>query len=351
MLKLNNIVSQKIVAHKVGNKNRTEKNFISKELLSADEHLEETLKKFFLKPFKQIAETYRFTHSVEMSYHLLNGIAKKVFEDNGQFYDASIDVLNHLYEQSNHPQIKSGDLFVVLFDDILIEDELVQAIGIFKSEKKDAFLTLTEASERVLVNASEGISLKKLDKGCLILNIWEDEGYRVFTVDNNNYDASYWKDQFLGIEYVQDGNFDTRSYIDMCKSFADEVIKEKSGKKDQIEFLSDSIQYFTLNEEINDKNFQDTLFETDETMKTDFKEYKKKYEEDFELNIPESIPISKPVLRQQKRAIKQFIKLDTGIQVKLDLKDPDASRRFVEKGFDPDKGMHFYKVFYNEEIE
>lgn len=350
MLKLNNIRTAKIVAHRVGNKNRSEKNFISKELLSLGDNLDETLKKYFLKPFKQIAETYHFTHSVEMSYHLLNGIVKRIFENNEEFYDASVDILNHLYEQSNHPQIKSGDLFVVLFDDILIEDELVQAVGIFKSEKKDPFLTLTESSEKVLVNSEEGISLKKLDKGCLILNIWEDQGYRVFSVDNNNYDASYWKDQFLGVDYVQDGNFDTRSYIDMCKSFAEEVIREKSGKKDQIEFLSDSVQYFTMNEEIIDQNFQDTLFE-DEKMKTDFKEYKKQYEEEYEIQIPDEIPISKPVLRQQKRAIKNFIKLDTGIQVKLDFKDPESTRQFVEKGFDPDKGMHFYKVYYNEELD
>ncbi len=351
MLKLNNIQTSKIIAHRVGNKNRSEKNFTSTDLLVLDEHLEEVLNKYFLKPFKQIADTYHFSHSVDMSYHLLNGLVKKVFEDNEQFYSASIDILNHLYEQSNHPQIKSGDLFVVLFDDILIEDELVQAIGIFKSERKDAFLTLTESSERVIVNANEGISLRKLDKGALVVNVWDDDGYRVFSVDNNNYDASYWKAEFLGVDYVQDKNFDTRSYIDMCKSFADEVIKEKSGKKDQIEFLSDSIQYFTLNEEIVDDNFQDTLFESDEVMKKDFKEYKKKYEDEYEINIPDNIPISKPVLREQKRAIKNFIKLDTGIQVKLDFKDPDSTRQFVEKGFDPDKGMHYYKVYYNEELE
>ncbi|MGK0389981.1 MAG: hypothetical protein ACI94Y_002731 [Maribacter sp.] len=350
MLKLNNIRTAKIVAHRVGNKNKTEKNFISKEELSIGDNLDETLKKYFLKPFKQIAETYHFTHSVDMSYHLLNGIVKRIFEGNEEFYTASLDILNHLYEQSNHPQIKSGDLFVVLFDDILIEDELVQAVGIFKSEKKDAFLTLTESSEKVLVNSEEGISLKKLDKGCLILNIWEDQGYRVFSVDNNDYDASYWKEQFLGVDYVKDGNYDTRSYIDMCKSFADEVIREKTGKKDQIEFLSDSIQYFTMNEEIVDQNFQDTVFE-DEKMKTDFNEYKKQYEEEYKIEIPDEIPISKPVLRQQKRAIKNFIKLDTGIQVKLDFKDPESTRQFVEKGFDADKGMHFYKVYYNEELD
>lgn len=351
MLKLNNIRTAQIVAHRVGNQNRNERNFVSEGVLSMNDQLDDTLKKYFLKPFKQIAETYHFVHNVEMSYHLLNGIAKKVFENNEEFYQGSVDILNHLYEQSNHPQIKSGDLFVVLFDDILIEDELVQALGIFKSEKKDPYLNLTEDAQRVLVQSEEGISLKKLDKGCLILNIWEDEGYRVFSVDNNNYDATYWKASFLGIDYVQDKNFDTRSYIDMCKSFADEVIKEKSGKKDQIEFLSDSIQYFDLNEEIVDKNFQETMFELDEELKNNFQNYKKKYEEDYEISIPDEIPISKPVLRQQKRAIKKFIKLDTGIQVKLDFKDPDSSRQFVEKGFDPDKGMHFYKVYYNEEVD
>lgn len=350
-MNLKDIKILEVAAHRVGNKNRNERNFISQSPLDLEENLYDVLSKYFLKPFKQIAETYHFVHGVEMSYHLLNGVSKRIFEDNKEFHTASIDILNHLYEQSNHPQIKSGDVFMVLFDDILIDDELVQGIGIFKSERKDAYLTLTEQAEQAIVNTNEGISLRKMDKGCLIVNTFQDEGYRVFCVDNNDYDASYWKAQFLGVDYVQDENFDTRSYINMCRSFSEEVIKEKSGKKDQIEFLSESVQYFELNDAIVDENFQETLFGENEVLKTDFQEYKKKYEEEFEVEIPEEIPISQPVLRQQKRSIKNAIKLDTGIQVKLDFKDPEGSRQYVEKGFDSDKGMHFYKIFYNEEME
>ncbi len=350
MLKPKDIAIAKIVAHRVGNKNQGGRNFTSDTLLLLDEALEETLKNYFLKPFKQTAETYRFVHSVDMSYHSLNGIAKGIFEDDNTFLSGSVDVLNHLYEQSTHPQIKSGDLFVVLFDEIILEEEMVQALGIFKSERKDEFLTVSETENRVIVNSGEGISLKKLDKGCVILNYEAEDGYRIFSLDNNNYDTSYWKDQFLGIDFVQDQNYDTRSYIDMCKSFAEDVIREKSGRKDQIEFLSESVQYFDMNEKIVDSNFQEVLFETDDNLKQEFKDYKTKYEEDYGIEIPNEIPISKPVLRQQKRAIKNFIKLDTGIQVKLDFKDPESSRQYVEKGFDPDKGMHFYKVYYNEEV-
>ncbi len=350
MLKFTNIQVKEIVAHQVGNKNRNEKCFTSGGSLLLDENLEATLTKYFLKPFRQISETYRFVHSTDMSYHLMNGISQKIFLNNDDFYSNTIEILNHLYNQSNHPQIKNGDLFLVLFDDILIEDELVQAVGIFKSERKDAFIKLSTQQNQIVINQEEGISLKKIDKGCLILNLFGDEGYRVFSFDNNDYDANYWKNSFLGIDYVQDKNYDTRSYIDMCRGFADEVIKEKSGKKDQLEFLSDSINYFDFNEKINVEEFKETLFETDDQLKEDFSNYKKQYEEDFNVAIPMEIPISRVVVQKQKKAIKNFIKLDTGIQVKLDFKDPESTKKFVEKGFDPDKGMHFYKVFYNEEL-
>ncbi len=350
MLNFNNIQLRQTVVHQVGNKNKGQKCFTSRHPVDLGERLEETLKKYLLKPFRQVAETFHFSHSTDMSYHLMNGIAGKIFNANEEFHVQSIEILNHLYNQSNHPQIKSGDLFLVLFDDVLLEDELVQAIGIFKSERKDAFLQVSAGNERIIINQEEGISLRKIDKGCLIMNIFDDEGYRIFSFDNNNYDADYWKNQFLGIDYVQDKNYDTRSYIDMCKSFAEEVIREKSGKKEQLEFLSESINYFDFNEKINNGDFKETLFQEDENLKREFTDYKTKYEEDFNVVIPEEIPISRVVVQKQKRAIKNLIKLDTGIQVKLDFKDLESTRKFVEKGFDPDKGMHFYKVFYNEEL-
>ena len=47
--------------------------------------------------------------------------------------------------------------------------------------------------------------------------------------------------------------------------------------------------------------------------------------------------------------IKTEIKLDTNIQIKLDVDAPDASAEYLERGYDADKKMHYYKVFFNAE--
>ena len=61
--------------------------------------------------------------------------------------------------------------------------------------------------------------------------------------------------------------------------------------------------------------------------------------------------ISEPALKSAKRKIKNTIKLDTNIQIKLDFNNPETSAFFIEKGFDDVRGMYFYKVFFNEEKE
>ena len=51
-------------------------------------------------------------------------------------------------------------------------------------------------------------------------------------------------------------------------------------------------------------------------------------------------------LKKQKQKIKTEIKLDTNIQIKLDVDAPDASAEYLERGYDDVKKMHFYKVFF-----
>ena len=35
----------------------------------------------------------------------------------------------------------------------------------------------------------------------------------------------------------------------------------------------------------------------------------------------------------------------------MNFTNPDESKDIVERGFDEDKGMYFYKVYFNEEME
>ena len=55
-------------------------------------------------------------------------------------------------------------------------------------------------------------------------------------------------------------------------------------------------------------------------------------------------------LKKEKKKIKSQINLDTNIQIKLDISDGDSLKENIEKGFDEERKMHFYKVFFNEEM-
>ena len=85
----------------------------------------------------------------------------------------------------------------------------------------------------------------------------------------------------------------------------------------------------------------------DEKLATEFKSY----QTDFALDEVDDFDISKRAVKTAKRKIKSNIKLDTKIQIRLDFNNPESSQDFLEKGFDESKGMHFYKVYFNEEVD
>ncbi|MBT7242942.1 MAG: nucleoid-associated protein, partial [Flavobacteriaceae bacterium] len=41
--------------------------------------------------------------------------------------------------------------------------------------------------------------------------------------------------------------------------------------------------------------------------------------------------------------------LDTNIQIKLDFINSDSADKFVEKGWDEEKQMYYYLVYFNKE--
>lgn len=336
-----------LAIHRVGNKHKGESIFVSQEPVKLTDELSQLLTDYFLKPFAKTTEKFHFVHEVDLSYNPLNGISENIFSDKTSFFSNSVLILRHLFDQSNHPHIKTGDLFIAYFDEMHHLGEKVKAIGIFKSERKDSFLQVEEKNKKLTINTEKGISVKKLDKGCLVLET--EEGLKVLSVDNNNYDAEYWKKDFLKIDYVHDENYETDAFLDLCKSFAKDVIGEET-KKDEIDFVNHSMRFVEGNQEVSVDDFSDALF-SDEETKGDFKDYKKAFEEEFELEMADSFQVSELVLEKQKRTIKNAIQLDTNIQLRFNFDDPDSMSKFVERGYDEEKEMHYYKVYYNEEIK
>ncbi len=157
-------------AHQVGNKNNGEDIFASRAPIDiTDERLQELLLKYFLTPFNS-QEFYHFTFTnMDFKLNPLYIYCTQVFEGISDFHLNTINIAKHLYEVSNHPLIKSGDLFVAHFTDLFIDGETVDAIGIFKSENRQPFIKIDQRKSQFTLEYEDGINIEKLDKGCLIL--------------------------------------------------------------------------------------------------------------------------------------------------------------------------------------
>ena len=345
MFSFKNTFLDGLALHRVGNKNRAESNFESESLYQFGEALAESLQKFFLKPFKNTADRYRFFHTTDLHYNEVYSFAQAIFASPDRLLPESVNILYHLYKQSNHSNIKSGELFVAFFRDIQWDDELINGVGIFKSECKHKFLQISKEGNNLVLNRAEGILLEKIDKACLIFDTEKEGGYRVISVDNNRYDANYWIRHFLNLDHVRDENFHTKVYLQLCDDFAKDVIAPKADQQEQMKFLTDSMEYFNNNENFILNDFTREVAPL-ESFQNEFQSYQK----DYKLQDVSYFPISQSVLKSASKKFGHLIKLDTNIQIKLDLNEPDSSREHLEKGYDEEKGMYYYKVYFNQEL-
>jgi len=349
MIKRTRAGISKFIIHKAGNKFNSATNIFSEDVITFDEESYELMKPFLLKSFGNVAESFRFNHHANIELNEINNYTTEIFKDESTFIDISKHIVNHLYEQSNSAQIKTGDVIIALFEDIEYKDVVTQAIGIFKIENKINFFQTFMEKDSLDVFVQQGISTKKLDKGCLIINSSDAEGRVVLSVDNNNYDAQYWIKNFLNVKYADDNNQHTQNYIEMCKDFSEEIIKEDFGLQEKSKFLAKTVDFFKENEDVNIHDFKEEVFEENEDFKPLFDDYKKQFEEINDVLVRNQFAISDIVLKKQKQKIKTEIKLDTNIEIKLDIDAPDASSEYLEKGYDEEKKMKFYKVYFNEE--
>jgi len=349
MIKRTRATISKFIIHKVGNKFNSATNIFSENAITFDEESYELMKPFLLKPFGAVTESYRFNHHANIELNEINSYSAHVFKDESSFIEVSRHIVNHLYEQSNSAQIKTGDVIVALFEDVEYKEVITQALGIFKIENKLDFFQTHMENNSLDVYVQKGISTKKLDKGCLIINTTDSEGKVVLSVDTNNYDSLYWIQNFLNVKYADDNNQHTKNYLEMCKEFSEDIIKEEMGIQEKNTFLARVVDFFKTNELVNIDDFKENIFEENEEQKFKFDEYKKQFETLNDVLVRNQFTVSEAVFKKQKQKIKTEIKLDTNILIKLDIDAPEASSEYLEKGYDEDKKMMFYKVYFNEE--
>jgi hypothetical protein len=349
MFDFTNVSIDALTIHKVGNKLRQEGMQITKRSYPLTKEIETHLLNFFIKPFSA-TEVFQFAHASNLKLNELWSYSKTIFEDSGQLLKTSVDVAKHLYQCSEHPKIKSGEIYFALLKNVKYGTETINAFGVFKSETKDLFIKVSDLSpDSININIEKGANIKSLDKGCIVLNICEEDGFRVLIFDNNHDKTRFWQDRFLAVTPTRDEHFFTKACLSICQKFSDETFDKKDHRKDQILFLKKSVEYFSGAETFDLNEFSNTVF-NDKLLASRFKAYKSGYEEKEGLPALNSFTVSQPTIKKIKKGFKDLIRLDTKIEVKLKFKNSGASASNIERGFDSKRKMFFYKLFFNKEL-
>ncbi len=349
MINLYSAQIESLSIHRVGNKSKAEGVFMSSDPYPLTDELTPLIKEFFFKPFREKEENYyKFVHDTDLEFHTLCELANKIFDNPAATHMLSEEIVKHLYDQSEHPHIKSGEVYIAHIENVSVDNIKVDALGIFKSELKQDFLQFRESGENLEMLLEQGINLNKLDKGCLILNHKQEEGYKILSVDANRYDTKYWLENFLGVAMFEDDNFYTKKYLKFCQDFAKDVVLPAEDKKEEVLFMNRAVNHFAKNNDFNENTFVNEVLENPDLI-PEFRHYKQEQAPKYNIEDLTDFSISNKAVSTQRKKIKNLIQLDTNIQIKLDFVNGESAEKFVEKGWDEEKQMYYYLVYFNKE--
>src|SRR5699024_8547904 len=278
----------------------------------------------------------------------LYNLANATFNNPNRAHENSQKIARLLFDESQHPHIKSGEVYVVFFDNVLINNESTQALGIFKSELKHDFLQFQEKENNLDILLQQGVNLNKLDKGALIFNTEKEEGYKVLSVDSNRYDTKYWLEDFLGVDIFADENFNTKSYLKFCQNFAKDVVLPAEDKQQEVLFMNRAVNHFAKNDDFEESQFLNEVFDNPALI-PEFQNYKTEKAPKYKIEDLTQFPVSNTAVSSARKKIKNIINLDTNIQIKMDFVNPESAEKFIEKGWDPEREMYYYLVYFNKE--
>jgi hypothetical protein len=345
MIGYTDAVLHSAAVHRIGNPVREEPLLLSDRLLeTGDPALQALMLQYCLAPLNKLHELYYFQDPDD---HPLFGFASAVFSEPSQLLEISRRMAEYLYNRTDHAAVKEGELYIILFKRLLVNGEEQQALGIFKSESKEPFLTLRRDEQHyVLGYEPEGINLQRLDKGCLILNTAKTEGFRVLVLDHTNRSAAqFWTDRFLKVMVVNDHYQQTQAVMGAYRRFVTEEIADQyqMEKPDQIDLLNRSMHYFKEKDHFNLEEFSKEVIGNEQGAAL-FKEYKTRYEEEHALPPAETFDIHPEAVKKQTRVYKSVLKLDRNFHIYI-----HGNREYIEKGFDAGKNLHYYKVYFRDE--
>lgn len=347
MIDFTNATIERAIIHYIGNKTEDESCEFSKKTISKfSDELVLFLMNLFNHSFKN-AELNEFWHHASLKQNDVYTFCSEMFGGDGSmFLNESKNLAKSLYECSNHPKIKAGELCVVYFSQVITDDGEVDAIGIFKSENKDTFIKYElNVDGSYHMYDDKGIAPGAMDKGCLVFNTAKKTGYKVASIDKTNKEsAQYWNEDFLKIKPCSDDFHFTKTVMNIAKDFVTKEIANEFvvTKTDQIDLLNRSVEYFKTHESFSKQEFEEEVFQDEEIIKS-FRQFDETYRENNEIEVSDDFEISTQAVKRQAKIFKSVLKLDKNFHIYI-----HGNKELIEHGTEKD-GRKFYKIYYEQE--
>lgn len=324
MLNISSAKIEKIIIHQVGNIGREEECVFSIADIQPSASLEALLLEHYLLPLSELEEIFEFKAGDLTD--VIESHAKEIFTENEDFHDASIKIAQHLYSVTNHPNIMGGDFIIILFDHIFMNAKEMKALGLFKVESKDDYLDIYDNNGTLEFIEKEGISLRNIQKGALILA--NDDS--VLAIDSQKRRTKYWHDDFLSLKPKQTERAELKASNEVLRG----LNKRIATPEQRLEF---------------NKSLESHLEEHDDIRFKDLENFSKPYVEEQEINrvfnavqnkagfeIDREISVPSHQFKEQSKNIMQKASIAEGVDLVIRSQDTYIDQIEIvedEKGF------------------
>ena len=332
-----------LIIHSVGNKLKGDNIMLSNSTVSIGSELDDVLQKFMFGPFRS-SELFSFSN---LNTNSVYGFIKQMFGSSNGFASESKKIAKHLFEKTNNPKVNGGNLFIAQFKDLILNDELVSAIGLFKTESADTFLKIKSSEDKLSVERDVGINISKMAKGAIIFNVKEEDGYLISLIDkrSKNEEIAYWSESFMDLVPYKDDYYQTKNAMGCIGDFVSHTLPDtyNMNKSDQSALLYTSLEYFKENDDFVWDDFAKEVFITPEVI-GELDTHKNRYEKENEVEISQSFTINVPAVKKESKLFKSIIKLDDKFDIIVHKDNENMIR-----GKDSATGLNFYQLLFKNE--
>jgi hypothetical protein len=204
--------------------------------------------------------------------------------------------------------------------------------------REKTFFLSAEGSDAVLMR---GLPMQKPAFAALIFP-GDTEGYRLFLLEPQ---PTVWSMRLFPFKRKDEDPFHAKEFFRLCTSFSKDVMeKEKQlPRSEQIDFLADSLSYADRHKSVQMEEFKQEVLR-DPAIIDAFENYQEKYAGDRNWNPPDRFAVSDQVQNQARKFVRSIIKLDKNFHIYV-----HGNKERIEKGFDEERKLHYYRLWFDSE--